>query len=292
MQKNDIVYIEYDVWVKESGKLVETTHEETAKKEKIYNEKQKYKTVPVVVGTDRVIKGFDKSLLNAEIGKEYDIEIPASEAYGERDPKLVEIFSMHEFRRRKITPEIGAEVNLKNKTGIITSVTAGRVRVDFNKRFAGRTLRYKYKIVKKVEEKEKVNAIIEMHYQNPESFDIKLNEKEVTIKLPDECKYDQVWPLSKYSIVHDLREYAELEKIMFIEEYLKKEKEEKKEQEKTKGEAKTEGKDEKEKTKETKPEEEKTKTQEKIEKTETEIKEETNEKEEKKVMPLKKEDIT
>lgn len=240
MQKNDIVYIEYDVWVKESGKLVETTYEENAKKEKIYNEKQKYKPVPVVVGADRVIKGFDKSLLNAEIGKEYDIEIPPSEAYGEHDPKLVEIFSMHEFRRRKITPEVGTEVNLKNKTGIISSVTAGRVRVDFNKRFAGRTLRYRYKIVKKAEGNEKVSAIIEMHYQNPETFDIKLNEKEVTIKLPDECKYDQVWPIAKYSIVHDLREYAGFEKIMFIEEYVKKGKEEKKEQEKIKEGIKTE----------------------------------------------------
>lgn len=259
MQKNDIVYIEYDVWVKESEKLVETTHEDTAKKEKIYNEKQKYKPVPVIVGADRVIKGVDKSLLNAEIGKEYDIEIPASEAYGERDPKLVEIFSMHEFRRRKITPDVGAEVNLKNKTGIISSVTAGRVRVDFNKRYAGRTLRYKYKIVKKTEKDGKVNAIIEMHYQNPENFDIKLNGKEATIKLPDECKYDQVWPLAKYSIVHDLREYTGLEKIMFVEEYVKKEKEEKiEEQEKTKG--------------ETKPEEEIKEEKTEIQKKETEIK--------------------
>lgn len=227
MEKNDIIYMEYDVWVKESNELVETTHEELAKKENIYDEKIKYKPVPVVVGTGRVIKGLDSSLLNAEVGKEYDVEIPPSEAYGERDTKLVEIFSLHEFRRRKITPEVGAEVNLKNKTGIITSVTSGRVRVDFNKRFAGRTLRYKYRIMRKAENDEKVNAIIDMHYGNAKDFEVKIDGNEVTVKLPDECKYGQIWPLAKYSIVSDLREYAKINRIKFVEEYVKKEKEEK-----------------------------------------------------------------
>jgi len=246
MEKNDVVYMEYDVWVKESNELVETTHEELAKKEKLYDEKIKYKPVPVVVGVGRVIKGLDNSLLNAEVGKEYDVEILPSEAYGERDPKLVEIFSMHEFRRRKITPEVGAEVNLKDKTGIITSVTSGRVRVDFNKRFAGRTLRYRYRIVKKAENDEKINAIIDMHYGNAKGFEVKTDGNEVMIKLPDECKYDQRWPLAKYGIVSDLREYAKINRIKFVEEYVKKENEE----------IKTEEKGEEEKTKETKTEKE------------------------------------
>ena len=260
MEKNDIVYMEYDVWTKESNELVETTHEEQAKNGNIHDEKIKYKPVPVVVGVGRVIKGLDNSLLNAEVGKEYDVEILPSEAYGERDSKLVEIFSLHEFRRRKITPEVGAEVNLKNKTGIITSVTAGRVRVDFNKRFAGKTLRYKYKIVRKAEKDEKTNAVIEMHYENPKDFEVKTDGDEVTIKLPDVCKYDQGWFLAKYSIVSDLRDYAEIRKVKFVEEYVKKEKEEKlEEQEKDKGEIKTGEKAEKEKIKEIKTEEEKKK---------------------------------
>ncbi|MDI6917209.1 MAG: FKBP-type peptidyl-prolyl cis-trans isomerase [Thermoplasmatales archaeon] len=255
MEKNDIVYMEYDVWLKESNELAETTHEEIAKKEKLYDEKTKYKPVPVIVGVGKVVKGLDNSLLNAEVGKEYDVEIPPSEAYGERDPKLVEIFSLHEFRRRKITPEVGAEVNLKDKTGIITSVTSGRVRVDFNKRFAGRTLRYRYRIVRKAENDEKISAIIDMHYGNAINFEVKTDGDEVTIKLPDECKYDQRWPLAKYGIVSDLREYAKISRVRFVEEYIKKEKEEKIEkEEENKGETKTEDKDQEEKTKEIKTE--------------------------------------
>jgi FKBP-type peptidyl-prolyl cis-trans isomerase 2 len=224
MEKGDIVYIEYELWLKDSNKLVDTTHEELAKKENIYEEKKKYGAIPLVIGSGVVVKGLENSLLNAEIGKDYELELLPSEAYGERDPNLVEIFSIHEFRRRKLEPKLGMEVNLRNKIGVITAVTAGRVRVDFNHRLAGKTLKYKYKLVKKLEEdKEKVQALLESYYGNSESFELAVQEKEAIIKLPDVCKYDPRWLAVKYKIVSSLREYVGLKKIQFIEEYIKKE---------------------------------------------------------------------
>ena len=48
------------------------------------------------------------------------------------------------------------------------------------------------------------------------------------IVLPDVCKYDEEWFLSKYRVVSDLRELLDMTSIRFVEEYVKK-KEEKKE---------------------------------------------------------------
>lgn len=234
MEKGDIVYLEYDAWIKESSKLVETTDVQKAKENNIYNEKLKYGPVAIVVGIGNVIKGLDNSLLKAEIEKGYEVEIPPLEAYGERDPKIVEIFSIHEFRRQKIVPEVGMEVNIKNRLGTITAVTAGRVRVDFNHKLAGKTIRYKYRITKKASSsEEKVRAVIDTYYGNVDIFEIKIEAQDAIIKLPDSCKYDPKWFAVKYRIVSDLREYAKLEKIKFFEEYVKTEKEEKKEEKKT-----------------------------------------------------------
>ena len=261
MEKGDVIELTYDAWIADTNELFDTTNEETAKKNKIYDEKTKYKPLITIVGADRAIKGLDNSLLNASVGNEYKVEIPHTEAYGERDPKLVELFSIQEFRRQQIAPQPGMQVTLRNKVGTIIGVSAGRVRVDFNKPLAGKRLRYEYKVTKKIEDvPQKIDAVISMHYTKGGDFKTHLTEKTATITIPNTCKYDNEWFLVKYVIANDILEYANIEKVHFIEEYVKKT-EEKKETEKkeTKEPKETETKETetKEKAKEEKKEEKK-----------------------------------
>ena len=69
-----------------------------------------------------------------------------------------------------------------------------------------------------------------------EDFEISIKKNDVAIKLPDACKYDLGWFQTKYRVVSDLREYANIKKVQFIEEYMKKveTKEEKKDEKDTK----------------------------------------------------------
>ncbi|MEW5759354.1 MAG: FKBP-type peptidyl-prolyl cis-trans isomerase [Candidatus Thermoplasmatota archaeon] len=232
MEKGDIIWLDYDGWLigarPEEDELFETTNESLAKEKKLYDEKIVYKPKPIIVGIERLIKGLDKSILSSEIGKEYTIEILPNDAYGERDTKLVELHSKHEimrlpeFRMKEFEPYIGMEIILKNRVGRIVGITAGRVRIDFNNRFAGRKLRYKYVIKSRAESlKDKVEAIITMHYGKTEGFFIEVSENEAKIFLPDTCKFDPVWFAMKAKIVDDLKEYCGLTKLNFIEEYKK-----------------------------------------------------------------------
>jgi hypothetical protein len=101
------------------------------------------------------------------------------------------------------------------------------VRLDFNNRLAGKTLKYKYKITEKpTKPKEVVELLLKMTYGTPDGFEIEHHGKDYTIKLADACKYDQKWLLTKYRVVTDLREVLGAEKISFIEEYAKPEKKE------------------------------------------------------------------
>ena len=68
---------------------------------------------------------------------------------------------------------------MNNKTGLITSVTAGRVRVDFNRRFAGQSLKYRFTVLEKIEnDEEKVKAVVEMDYGTSEGFKVTVKEEE------------------------------------------------------------------------------------------------------------------
>lgn len=226
MQKGDIIYLDYEGWIADKKELFDTTKEETAKKENKYNKNAKYKPIPIIVGVGRLIKGLDDHILQAEVDKEYEIEILPQDAYGDRDPSKVKIYSIRELKRKEIVPEIGKEITIDDKVGTIVGGGAGRVRVDFNPQLSGKKLFYKYKITKKVEEiKERIETIIEMHYGERTGFEVSTEGNETTIKLADRCKYEPSWFYTKYRIVNDLRDYVDMKKIRFIEEYVKKEEE-------------------------------------------------------------------
>ncbi len=226
MEKGDIIKWEYDAWIVEEGKeeLFDTTNEELAKENGIHDPNIKYGPMVSVVGAGRLIKGMEEEIMQAEIDKEYIVTIPPENAYGERDPKLVKIHSYRELARQKITPEIGKEVVIDNKRGRIVTVTPGRVVIDFNHPLAGKTLKYRFKIIEKVDgDVDKIRAIIEMDYNKEvDNFKIEVRDDEIIIELPDTCKYDSAWSMAKYVLVSDIREYVGNKDIKFVEVYKKK----------------------------------------------------------------------
>jgi FKBP-type peptidyl-prolyl cis-trans isomerase 2 len=223
MEKGSIVYVEYDAYA--DGKIFDTTHEDVAKENDVYNEKQKYKPIPVIVGSGRLVKGFDTAILEANIGEEKEVEFGGDQGFGKRDPKLVETFSVREFRRERIDPQPGMEISIRNRRGTVVTATAGRVIVDFNDPLAGKRLRYKFRITEKLEELErKAQAIIELYYPSYEGFKISQQEDFTNVVLPEICKSDQRWLLVKFAVVGDLKDYAGINKVRFIEEYVAEEK--------------------------------------------------------------------
>ena len=228
LAKGDIAHIEFDVWVVGPGEqrtLHDTTHADVAKAADKYEEKKSYAPVPVVVGHDRIPKGLDEALVGASVGDEKEVTIPPGKGAGERDPKLVRLYPMREFLKKDIEPEPGLGVHMDGRHGVIMAVTAGRVRVDFNNPLAGRTLQYKVKVTGRAETpEEKARGILEMDYGLGDQFKVFAKEGgEADVFLPDVCKTDERWFVSKFRVVADLREFAGISKVRFVEEYEKKE---------------------------------------------------------------------
>ena len=220
--KGDIVLMDFDGWIADTNELFDTTSAETAQENNVFNEKIQYKPMPVLVGGGRIFEGLDEAIESAEVGKETEVVVPADKAAGQRDPKLVEMLAMREFLKQDIEPRVGMEVNIRNRPGTVTAVTPGRVRVDFNRPLAGRDLKYKFTIVSKIEgDEEKVRGVLEMDYGTSEDFGITVEDKVISLVLPDVCKYDQKWLLAKYRVVADLREAMAATNVRFIEEYVK-----------------------------------------------------------------------
>jgi FKBP-type peptidyl-prolyl cis-trans isomerase 2 len=226
IEKGDIVWLEYDAYtVNPNGTqtLFDTTHEEVAKKENKFEEKKVYAEQPVIVGKNRLFLGLEDALLGSKVGDAKEVTIPADKAAGARDARLVELKTEREFLKQEINPELGMEVSIGGRRGTITSVAAGRVRIDFNNPLAGKTVKYAFKITKRAATpEERIRAILDMDYGLADQFKLELKDDVLEVRVPDLCKTDEKWFVSKFRVVADLRELTELHVMRFVEEYEKK----------------------------------------------------------------------
>ncbi len=230
INKGDIIRLEYSAWTADDNELFDTSIESVAKDGGIFNENVTYGPIPLLVGAGRLFDGLDEAIMNSFVGEEREIVIPPEKAAGPRDPKQIEQIPVRDFLKQDIEPKIGMEVNIKNRVGTVIGITPRVVRVDFNRRFAGRSLKYKFRITCKLEDiNEKMLALVQMDYGTADGFVPSVENEIVSIVLPDVCKYDQKWLLAKYKIVADLREALGAKTVRFVEEYIKKEEEKKEE---------------------------------------------------------------
>ena len=99
----------------------------------------------------------------------------------------------------------------------VTLFAAGRARIDFNHPLAGRTLRYKYTIVKVVEDRvEKVLALLKSN-SGHEDFEVEFDGDDVAITVPQTMLFDTNAAMMKFRVVTVLRDALEVGKVSFVE---------------------------------------------------------------------------
>lgn len=201
----DFVEVDYVGRVKDSGLVFDTTLADIAKELKLKGE---FKPVVAIVGSGKMIKGFEEALLNRKVGEEFEVEIKSKDAFGEVDPKLIVPVPLKHFKEKdKVKP--GTVVEFENSFGIVRSVNSGRVIIDFNHPLAGKDLVYKIFVRRIIEDEvEKVKGIIS--YFLSKDFKVGIQGKEVIINL------DNIdLPISiKQRIYEDVRKYINKDYIL------------------------------------------------------------------------------
>jgi FKBP-type peptidyl-prolyl cis-trans isomerase 2 len=104
------------------------------------------------VGGKQVIPGFENGLIGMSVGDEKDIKIPAKDAYGERDERMIQ-----KVPRAQLPPNLkdakkGMYLHLQGPDGRvhnvkITDITEEEMILDVNHPLAGKSLNFKVKVV-------------------------------------------------------------------------------------------------------------------------------------------------
>jgi peptidylprolyl isomerase len=225
IKNGDFLLINYTLKVKETGETVGTTMENVAKEAKIYHGEERYEPYFVVVGEGWVPKGLDEAFTGLEVGKASTMELSPEKAYGVRDPKKVRLVPLRKFRSEGITPVPGLQVNVDGKAAQIRAVGAGRVQVDYNHPFAGKTLIYDLTVEKVIEtDEDKVRNLLHKRLPTVEQqkFNIKIDSARLEVEVPEEAFFLEGLQIAKRTVSADIQKFfPAIETVTFLETYKK-----------------------------------------------------------------------
>ena len=223
--KGSLILVDYTAKVKDSDEVFETTKEDEAKKYSIFDANVKYQPKLISVGESWVIKGLDDALVNSKVGDKTTVEVSPDKGFGERDSGKVRMIPLRKLGEDAEKVSVGDTVEIDQKKGIIRYIGSGRVQIDYNHRFAGKTILYDVNVLKSLDtDEDKILGILKRHVPVEDSkLKFKIDAKSLDITVPDEIFRADGLQVMKHFIQLDLFKFVpNLESINFIETHVNK----------------------------------------------------------------------
>ncbi len=231
--KGSLILVDYTAKVKDTEEVFDTTIEEDAKKHSIHEQNFKYQPKLVSIGevSYPVLKGLDEALAKTDAGDKLTIEVTPDKGFGERDSGKVRMIPIRKLGEDAEKVTVGDSIEVDNKKGIIRYIGSGRVQVDYNHRYAGKTILFDVNVIKSLDTpNDKINGILKNRLPVEDTkiaFDLK--DKEVNITIPEEILRADGLQIIKHFIQLDVFKFTPaLEKINFVETHVNKQAQEKK----------------------------------------------------------------
>lgn len=170
-----------------NNEIFDTTIENVAKENNIYNKDRKYHSLIITLGEKELHAKIEEELGKMKVGEERVVSLTPSEAFGERKADLVRVVPIKVFQEQKINPVPGLMINLGNAIAKVQSVSGGRVRIDLNNPLAGRDLEYTIKLIKEITTKKEIGGkLFEKYYERIPGSTKTISEDKIEITLPKE----------------------------------------------------------------------------------------------------------
>lgn len=107
-------------------------------------------------GDESLLPALEKAMLGLEAGAKRSLFVQAREAFGEVNPDNIQYFKPDQLADMQVTPDVGLLVSFNDDhrtnmgesdvSGVITSIDADWITIDFNHPLAGRDLNFQFEI--------------------------------------------------------------------------------------------------------------------------------------------------
>ena len=221
--KGSLILVDYTSKVKDTGEVFETTIEEEAKKHSFHEPNVKYQPKLVSVGESWVVKGLDEALEKTSVGDKKTIEISPDKGFGERDTGKVRMIPLRKLGEDAEKGSIGDMVEGDNKQGVVRFIGSGRVQIDYNHRFAGKTILYDINVIKELKtDDDKVSGILKRYLPvKDDKISFKKTGNMLDITIPEEMFRADGLHAIKHFVQTDVFKFIpSLEQLNFVESHV------------------------------------------------------------------------
>ena len=221
-KKGQLILLDYTAKIKDTDEVFETTIEEDAKKNSIHEPNIKYQPKLVSVGESWVLKGLDDALPETSVGDKKTIEVSSDKGFGARDKGKVRMIPLRKLGEDAEKVSVGDTVEVDNKKGIIRYIGSGRVQIDYNHRYAGKTILYDINVKKSLDaDDDMISAILQSRMPvEDDKLVFKKNGDSLDITIPEEIFRAEGLSVIKHFTQLDLFKFvSSIKKINFIETY-------------------------------------------------------------------------
>ena len=149
-ERGSLVLVEYTAKL-DDGTVIEAVNQGGDVPDGVRNFSSQPKLVSVGDPSYPVLRGFDRALADAEVSAPQTVTVQAADAYGERRRDKVKMITARKLGKDADRYTVGDTVEVNSSTGVILSMGSGRVRVDFNHIFAGKSVTYEFTVLKQLE---------------------------------------------------------------------------------------------------------------------------------------------
>jgi len=215
IEEGSMIKIDYTAKIAETDATEEeqtvfdTTLEEIARAESIYKPEKVYQPMLVVLGKNWIPKGLEERIKEANVGDQFETNVPSDEAYGPKDPSKIKLVARREFQKLNINPSIGDRITIGSQTGTVLSVTSGRVRMDYNHVLAGQDIDYDIKIHELIDgDDNKIRELIKRRLPgaNLDGMSIELSGKKIVVDVPEQARFFEYVQFAKAEVAKDIGE--------------------------------------------------------------------------------------
>ena len=225
--KGSLILVDYTAKVKDSEDVFDTTIEADAKKYSIHEPNVKYQPKLVSIGevSYPVLKGLDEALAKTSVGDKLTVEVSPDKGFGERDAGKVRMIPTRKLGEDAEKVSVGDTIEVDNKRGIIRFIGSGRVQIDYNHRYAGKTILFEVNVIKSLDSpNDKVDGILKNRLPIEDTkVSFALKDKEVSVDIPEEILRADGLQIMKHFIQLDIFKFVKtLEKINFVETHINK----------------------------------------------------------------------
>jgi len=217
-----LILANYSAKVKDTGEAVESTQADEAKKLGIHDPTRRYEPKLISIGEGWVLQGLDEALRNATVAERLTVEVPPEKGFGQRDASLVRLLPLRKFGERANELRVGDVVEVEGRLGVVRFLGSGRAQVDFNHRFAGKTLIYDIEVLTKLEtDQDKIMAMIKRRMAvDAEKVKLTFDGPSLQIELPEDSYLTEGIQILKKAIATDVFKYLPgIRAANFVESY-------------------------------------------------------------------------